>query len=75
MGFPCNQFGAQQPWAQNKILEFVTKEFNVKFPMFSKVQVNGANACDLYKYMKENGKDKVGDISWNFAKFLLNRNG
>lgn len=52
MGFPCNQFGAQQPWAQNKILEFVTKEFNVKFPMFSKVQVNGANACDLYKYMK-----------------------
>ena len=43
--------------------------------MFSKVQANGANACDLYKYMKENGKDKVGDISWNFAKFLLNRNG
>lgn len=76
LGFPCNQFGAQEPWTENKIAEFVKKEFNVKFPMFSKIDVNGANACDLYKYMKENYKtEKVGDIEWNFAKFLLDRNG
>lgn len=75
-GFPCNQFGAQEPWSEDKIVEFVKKQFNVKFPMFSKVEVNGVNACDLYKYMKENYKaEKIGDIQWNFAKFLLNRKG
>ena len=77
MGFPCNQFGGQEPGSAQQIREFCSANYNVSFPMFSKVEVNGSNACDLYQFLtsldaKPAGK---GDISWNFEKFLINREG
>lgn len=54
MGFPCNQFGAQEPWSEDKVLEFVQSKFNVSFPMFSKIEVNGPNTHEFYRYLKNN---------------------
>ncbi len=77
LGFPCNQFGGQEPGSSKEISEFCTKNYGVTFDMFQKVDVNGDKACDLYKYLtnldtQPKGKGKV---SWNFEKFLIDREG
>ena len=77
LGFPCNQFGKQEPGSASEIQEFCRVNYGVKFKMFEKVEVNGDGACDLYKHLtgldtKPKGKGKV---SWNFEKFLLDRKG
>ena len=77
LGFPCNQFGKQEPGTDAQIAEFCKSNYKVKFDMFSKVDVNGEEACPLYKYLtaldaKPKGKGKV---SWNFEKFLIGRDG
>ncbi len=77
LGFPCNQFGGQEPGSSKEISEFCTKNYGVTFDMFSKVDVNGANACDLYKYLttQDTKPQGSGKISWNFEKFLIGRDG
>jgi glutathione peroxidase len=77
LGFPCNQFGQQEPGAAAEIRQFCTENYGVTFDLFSKVNVNGENACDLYKHLtKLKTKPKgAGAISWNFEKFLLDRDG
>ena len=70
---PCNQFGAQEPWEESKIKDWVTSTYGVTFPLLSKVDVKGDGASDLYKYMNEQAAD--ADIKWNFAKFLVNSSG
>lgn len=77
LGFPCNQFGAQEPGTDAEVLEFASSNYNVNFPMFSKIEVNGDGACDLYKWLtSEKPKDDgTPEISWNFEKFLVNREG
>lgn len=80
LAFPCNQFGAQEPGTPEEILEFVSK-YNVKFPMFEKVDVNGPNTHPLFNFMKSEQKEPGmaaflgNDIKWNFAKFLISRDG
>uniref|UniRef100_A0ACD6B702 Glutathione peroxidase 4b n=1 Tax=Oncorhynchus mykiss TaxID=8022 RepID=A0ACD6B702_ONCMY len=77
LGFPCNQFGGQEPGTEVEIKEFV-KQFDVQFDMFSKIDVNGDGAHPLFKWMKEQpkGKGTLGNnIKWNFTKFLINREG
>lgn len=77
MGFPCNQFGAQEPGTDAEIQEFVTSKYQVTFPMFSKIEVNGDNASDLYRFLKagQPGAGDSPDIRWNFTKFLVDRKG
>ena len=73
LAFPCNQFGKQEPDSNAEILKFATTKFGVKFPMFSKIEVNGEGACDLYQWLR--GETGGGDIQWNFEKFLIGRDG
>jgi len=77
LGFPCNQFGTQEPGTAKEISEFCTKNYGVTFDMFEKVEVNGDGACDLYKQLTAmNLKPKgSGKVSWNFEKFLIDRDG
>ena len=77
LGFPCNQFGAQEPGTEEEILEFVTSKFDVDFPMFSKIEVNGDGACALYQMLKDAqpGEGDSPDITWNFEKFLVDKEG
>ena len=77
LGFPCNQFGAQEPGSNQEILEFATSKYDVNFPMFARLDVNGDKASPLYQWLKSEQQDDEGnaDIAWNFAKFLINRNG
>ena len=77
LGFPCNQFGGQEPGTESQIAEFCSETYKVKFPMFSKVEVNGENASPLYKYLTslETQPAKKGSISWNFEKFVVGKNG
>ena len=77
LGFPCNQFGGQEPGSDAEILEFATTKFDVNFPMFSKIEVNGDGAAALYKMLKEAqpGEGDTSDISWNFEKFLVGGDG
>ena len=77
LGFPCNQFGAQEPGTEAEILEFVTSNFDVDFPMFSKIEVNGDGACELYRLLKaaQPGEGDSPEITWNFEKFLVDREG
>lgn len=77
LGFPCNEFGKQEPGSSEEISEFCKKNYGVTFDMFQKVNVNGDEACDLYKYLtkQETQPKGKGKISWNFEKFLLNREG
>jgi glutathione peroxidase len=77
LGFPCNQFGAQEPGTNEEILEFAQSKYNVNFPMFAKIEVNGSGACELYDYLKaaKSGDDGKADIGWNFTKFLVGKNG
>ena len=73
LGLPCNQFAGQEPGTDAEILEFATSKFGVTFPMFSKIEVNGDGACDLYQWLRaETGGT---DVQWNFEKFLVNRDG
>ncbi len=77
LGFPCNQFGAQEPGDEAEIAEFCSTSFGVTFPMFAKIEVNGANAHPLYRYLKAEkpGMLSTEGIKWNFTKFLIDRNG
>lgn len=76
LGFPCNQFGAQEPGSNEEIKNFCTSTFSVTFPMMSKIDVNGENADPLYKFLKsEQGGILGDDIKWNFTKFLIDREG
>lgn len=77
LGFPCNQFGAQEPGTDAQILEFAQSKYDVNFPMFSKIDVNGDGACDLYKMLKaqQPNDDGTADIQWNFTKFVVGRDG
>ena len=77
LGFPCNQFGGQEPGTDAEILAFATKRYDANFPIFSKVEVNGDGACDLYKHLKaqQARPDREADIAWNFTKFLVDGDG
>ena len=77
LGFPCNQFGKQEPGSADEIQEFCALNYNVSFPMFAKIDVNGSQALSLYQYLKENARGVLGSkrIKWNFTKFLINRHG
>jgi glutathione peroxidase len=77
VGVPCNQFGGQEPGTAEQITEFCRANYGVEFDMLAKVDVNGDDACPLYKYLtsEETNGEMAGDISWNFEKFLFNRGG
>lgn len=77
LGFPCNDFGRQEPGSEAEIKKFCSEKYKVTFPMFAKVAVKGDNACDLYKFLtsKETNPRFAGDIKWNFTKFLVDREG
>jgi glutathione peroxidase len=77
LGFPCNQFGSQEPGSEENIAEFCSLNYGVNFPMFAKVEVNGENAHPLFQYLKEEapGAMESKAIEWNFTKFLVDRNG
>jgi glutathione peroxidase len=77
VGVPCNQFGGQEPGSDAQIAEFCSATYGVKFDMLSKVDVNGKTACALYQYLTALDTKPVGagKISWNFEKFLVDRNG
>lgn len=77
LGFPCNQFAGQEPGDDDEIKSFCSLNYNVTFPLFSKIKVNGAEAHPLYKYLKEKHKGVLGlaAIKWNFTKFLIDKNG
>ena len=77
LGFPCNQFGAQEPGTSEQILDFCESKYDVNFPLFEKVDVNGNAACDLYKLLKtqKSNEDGTSDIQWNFTKFLVDGSG
>ena len=76
LGFPCNQFGAQEPGTNEEIKTFSELKYKVSFPMFEKIDVNGENTHELYKYLKDqiSGAEQK-DIEWNFAKFLVDKSG
>lgn len=77
LGFPCNQFGKQEPGTAEEIREFCTAKYGVKFDMFAKIDVNGDGACPLYKHLTalQAQPKGPGDITWNFEKFLVGRDG
>ncbi len=76
LGFPCNQFGGQEPGTEEEILDFCNTNFNVSFPMYAKVEVNGEHTHPVYKFLKENAEGFItDDIKWNFTKFLINKKG
>lgn len=76
LDFPCNQFLHQAPGSNDEIVEFCKLKYDVSFPQFSKIEVNGKNAAPLYKWLKEQKKGVFGkNIKWNFTKFLLDREG
>jgi glutathione peroxidase len=77
LGFPCNQFGKQEPGSEAEIAQFCETSFHVTFPMFAKVDVNGDDAAPLYRYLKSERPGLLGSeaIKWNFTKFLVDRSG
>jgi glutathione peroxidase len=75
MGFPCNQFGKQEPGSNAQIAEFCTKNFDVTFPMFAKVEVKGKGQHPLFARLTGKDSPHPGDIGWNFEKFLVGRDG
>ncbi len=77
LGFPCNQFGAQEPGNAAEIAQFCSLTYDVTFPMFDKIDVNGAHTHPLYEYLKSEKKGMFGTepIKWNFTKFLVDRQG
>lgn len=77
LGFPCNQFGGQEPGTDAEIAQFCSTNYDVQFPMFSKIEVNGDGAAPLYKYLTALDLEPkgAGDVSWNFEKFVIDRKG
>jgi len=77
LGFPCDQFGHQEPGDENEIKQFCSLNYDVTFPMFSKVDVNGDHAHPLYEYLKNEAPGLLGSrgIKWNFTKFLVDKSG
>ena len=77
LGFPCNQFGTQEPGSAEEIQSFCSLTYDVSFPMFSKIDVNGPNADPLYQFLKKEEKGVLGteSIKWNFTKFLVSKTG
>ena len=77
LGFPCNQFGQQEPGDAQEIQKFCSLSYNVTFPMFAKIDVNGANAHPLYEFLKgeKSGLLGIEAIKWNFSKFLVDQEG
>jgi glutathione peroxidase len=77
LGFPCNQFGAQEPGSAGEIGSFCQKNYGVSFPMFEKIDVNGEGAHPLYRWLKSGARGLLGSegIKWNFTKFLVDRKG
>lgn len=77
LGFPCNQFGHQEPGDEAEIKGFCSLTYNVTFPLFAKIEVNGSNAHPLYRYLKSAKKGVLGTeaIKWNFTKFLVGPDG
>ena len=76
LGFPANNFGAQEPGTNEEIKTFCTRKYSVTFPMYSKISVKGADQAPLYAYLtKDAGPGVAGEIKWNFTKFLVDRNG
>ena len=77
LGFPCNQFGAQEPGAADEIASFCQKNYGVTFPMFAKIDVNGDNTHPLFAHLKKEARGLLGSegIKWNFTKFLVDRDG
>ncbi|SDQ30393.1 glutathione peroxidase [Flagellimonas zhangzhouensis] len=76
LGFPCNQFGNQEPGEASEISEFCQVNYGVSFPMFAKVDVNGKNAHPIFKFLKSKLGSLLGSkIKWNFTKFVIDKNG
>ena len=77
LAFPCNQFGGQEPGSEEEIVEFCTTRFSSTFPIFAKIEVNGADTHPLYTWLKGQAKGIMGTerIKWNFTKFLINAEG
>jgi glutathione peroxidase len=77
LGFPCNQFGAQEPASDSEIQQFCSMIYQVTFPILSKVDVNGSSASPIYQFLKEKAPGLLGTemIKWNFTKFLVGKNG
>lgn len=76
LGFPCDQFGHQEPGSEGEIAQFCESHFGVSFPMFAKVEVNGAGAHPLYQWLRSEKSGLLGNkIKWNFTKFLVDANG
>jgi glutathione peroxidase len=77
LGFPCNQFGAQEPGNEEEIKNFCSLNYNVSFPLFAKIDVNGDKADPLYSFLKKAEPGLLGTemIKWNFTKFLVDQNG
>ena len=74
MGFPCNQFGRQEPGSAADIKQFCSTQYSVKFPMFEKIEVNGDKQSKLYDFLKSDADDH-SNIGWNFEKFLVGKDG
>ncbi len=77
LGFPCNQFGGQEPGGEAEIAEFCELNYGVSFPMFAKIDVNGSDAHPLFEFLKRRAPGLLGSrgIKWNFTKFLIDRTG
>lgn len=76
IGFPCNQFGSQDPWDEKEIRKFAEEKYDVTFPMTEKVCVNGPDTHPVYRYIKGFGAGEFNkDLRWNFTKYLLDHNG
>jgi len=77
LGFPCNQFMGQEPGTEQEILEFCSTNYDVSFPLFSKIEVNGSGTHPVYQFLKSHAKGLLGTeaIKWNFTKFLVSRSG
>lgn len=77
LGFPCNQFGRQEPGDASAITEFCEINYGVSFPMFEKIEVNGSNAAPLYQFLKNAAPGVLGtrNVKWNFTKFLVDQEG
>jgi glutathione peroxidase len=75
VGFPCNQFGAQEPGGEAEIRDFCRRNYGVSFPLAAKLEVNGPGRAPLYAWLTDGANGFAGDIEWNFEKFLIGRDG
>jgi glutathione peroxidase len=75
VGFPCNQFGGQEPGSEKEIQAFCAANYGISFPMSAKLEVNGAGRHALYAWLTDPANGHPGDIQWNFEKFLVGRDG